>query len=1170
MKKILIILFLFLSILVSGTTYYIDSDDGHDDTGDGSSGNPWKTLAYACTIVSSPDIIHVNAGIYNETARANLAVGVSIIGEGDGSYLRYVYAPSSSNDAAILLNSSAPTPTNGNQSISYIKIDGNAYTATRAICVNYRNNVLIHHVTFTGFNYSGITFDSSNDSYPNPPTSTYATGNKVYNCTFTDCTNRANESGQIRIEGQDNLLVYSNTLTAIGRTLGLNGNNITSNWNTRLKFYSNNFYRNPDEGSNWNFFFEYWHAEGEDEIYNNTFNGGGVIDIVNVEKGAYSWGIKIHDNDFLINSQIPKGYRTIQAIDFEERGKYESIYVYNNYIKNYPNGIFLLATMNEEDVYIDDIYIYCNIMENVGYSNYTYCYGIFVNGEQTTYDGYVDNINIWNNTILSGSGKSNVGIRWQVYGAVTNVSIRNNIIRGFNNYPIQFTYQLAGGTVDILSVENNLYYLNGTDAGYYVGATITNKTEQNNNVGNPYFLSSTNFHLTASSTLAIGEGIDVGLDTDYDGEAWEATPSIGAYEYFAEGGSNTYYIDPAGTDGPSHTGLVGDPWKTLGYACTRVTVAGDFIHVNLGTYIETGISNLAVGVSIEGIGDQSLIKSHLAAAGSFEGLIRLVSGSVTDGNQSISKIKLDGDNYAGYKAISVYRRNHVIIHDVTVVNFRIEGIRFGGSGQTHGNEVYNCTITNSGWYYSGDQRPNLAAENTDGMLIHHNTITVTDREDGRSGTGFESFAGLNGCKFYNCTATNVPQVGDEWAFTFETFFTTGMEMYNNIFSGRVDFGHDCLKGVYDYGVDFHHNTVGRSSLGSSYEEYGLTLEYTSENVIVRNNIFKNLRYPICFTQYNSATEYIENVWIYNNLIYNVGILGAHSGAGINFTTGPVLPDYLDNINIWNNVIIAASGSNSALAGIFLPTGDAVTNISIRNNIIQGFYTAPIYANQSSYGTINIMSVENNLFYLNGNSNIPLYVHPVPTNLTYQNNNIGNPYFVGGTDFHLTSLSTLAIAEGINVGLTYDYDGELWNTIPSIGAYEYGVAPPVVPTVTTTAITNITTITATSGGNVTDDGGESVTARGVCWSTGQNPTTAGSKTTNGTGTGVFVSNIINLTPGLTYYVRAYATNSMGTAYGNQRSFVASDTPPPTGNVLIKIQSGTQFIKTQSGLQLIKIE
>ena len=93
-------------------------------------------------------------------------------------------------------------------------------------------------------------------------------------------------------------------------------------------------------------------------------------------------------------------------------------------------------------------------------------------------------------------------------------------------------------------------------------------------------------------------------------------------------------------------------------------------------------------------------------------------------------------------------------------------------------------------------------------------------------------------------------------------------------------------------------------------------------------------------------------------------------------------------------------------------------------------------------------------------------------------------------------------------------------------------------VVTGQITNITSTSADCSGNVTSDGGSSVTARGVCWSTTQNPTTADSKTTNGTGTGTFTSNITGLTPNTTYYVRTYATNSNGTSYGEQKSFKTS--------------------------------
>ena len=93
----------------------------------------------------------------------------------------------------------------------------------------------------------------------------------------------------------------------------------------------------------------------------------------------------------------------------------------------------------------------------------------------------------------------------------------------------------------------------------------------------------------------------------------------------------------------------------------------------------------------------------------------------------------------------------------------------------------------------------------------------------------------------------------------------------------------------------------------------------------------------------------------------------------------------------------------------------------------------------------------------------------------------------------------------------------------------------LPTVSTTSITSVITNSAKSGGNITDDGNAPVTARGVCWSTSQNPTTSDTCTSDGTGKGSFTSTISNLNASTTYYVRAFATNEKGTSYGNQVSF-----------------------------------
>jgi len=100
--------------------------------------------------------------------------------------------------------------------------------------------------------------------------------------------------------------------------------------------------------------------------------------------------------------------------------------------------------------------------------------------------------------------------------------------------------------------------------------------------------------------------------------------------------------------------------------------------------------------------------------------------------------------------------------------------------------------------------------------------------------------------------------------------------------------------------------------------------------------------------------------------------------------------------------------------------------------------------------------------------------------------------------------------------------------------------PAVPSLTTREILNITNTTATGGGSITNDGGSSITSKGICWGTSPNPTTADSKTTDGTGTTTFTSFITGLSANVTYFVRAYATNSTGTGYGNQQTFTTSST------------------------------
>jgi len=127
---------------------------------------------------------------------------------------------------------------------------------------------------------------------------------------------------------------------------------------------------------------------------------------------------------------------------------------------------------------------------------------------------------------------------------------------------------------------------------------------------------------------------------------------------------------------------------------------------------------------------------------------------------------------------------------------------------------------------------------------------------------------------------------------------------------------------------------------------------------------------------------------------------------------------------------------------------------------------------------------------------------------------------------------------------------------------------VLPTVSTISASSITTTTAASGGNISSDGGSAVTSRGVVWSTSPSPTISlSTKTSNGTGIGSFTSLLTNLTPKTTYYVRAYATNSAGTEYGNEVTFNSSTAMniPCPGTPTVKDIDGNTYNTVQISTQ-----
>jgi len=132
-------------------------------------------------------------------------------------------------------------------------------------------------------------------------------------------------------------------------------------------------------------------------------------------------------------------------------------------------------------------------------------------------------------------------------------------------------------------------------------------------------------------------------------------------------------------------------------------------------------------------------------------------------------------------------------------------------------------------------------------------------------------------------------------------------------------------------------------------------------------------------------------------------------------------------------------------------------------------------------------------------------------------------------------SFISTLTGLIPGTTYHVRAFAANASGTVYGTELTFTMPILPTVITAPVTSIGVISANSGGEVTSDGGGQVTARGICYATSPSPVTTDNIVDGGSGLGGFISNLNNLYGGQTYYLRAYATNTAGTSYGNEEIF-----------------------------------
>ncbi|MBN1346855.1 MAG: DUF11 domain-containing protein [Phycisphaerae bacterium] len=269
---------------------------------------------------------------------------------------------------------------------------------------------------------------------------------------------------------------------------------------------------------------------------------------------------------------------------------------------------------------------------------------------------------------------------------------------------------------------------------------------------------------------------------------------------------------------------------------------------------------------------------------------------------------------------------------------------------------------------------------------------------------------------------------------------------------------------------------------------------------------------------------------------------ANWGGGVSIVIGggsPTLNSTMTNCTIYDNALTGNYGGGLVIDN---NSGSATLNFAIKNTIVCGNTSAGNGTDVCTWGSAQMTSGDYNLI---GDTSSATIVGATTNNIVGQDPKLSALASNGGPTktCALASDSPAIDPASSNGAPETDQRGYgRCNTTADIGAYEYGGVE--LPTVTTAAVSDATPMTASSGGDVTSEGGDAVTVRGVCWSTSSAPTTADCKTADGAGSGAFTSSITGLMGDTTYYVRAYATNAGGTAYGQEKSFTTSAPVAPT--------------------------
>ena len=557
MRKLLIIFFLLVGFsLQAQKTWYVD-DDGSDITGDGTSGNPWKTISYAIGEATGVGKIFIYPGIYPEGSMINHPINITLEGFSKDQVRVESSLGAASDPLFKLETSNGWLGTYGNQTISGITFDGNNMTYA-CFHVNFRSNVVFQNCDFVNFTYNAITFygmpmsewGATSVFEPDRTMPEYfCTGNKISHCTFTNCT-QGTGNGQINIGQQDGVEISYNEIYQPIKGSGGNCGGVkfkADGYNKNTNMHHNSIIVDLNSANSFNFSIEMWYELGGCEYSHNVFQGGTDFDAA--VKGSSDYSIWFHHNEV--------GYPTHQrsnhyGINLEASCSdviFEKNYVHHVKAAVYVSQIWPILTGSGRNRHpytneLSNIRISTNLFTDIGRlaggGDWEPIYGVYFGRSSKVVDiTTLDNITVDNNVIectaVTPYSYYVTGIWLPNANTIVNdLRIRNNIIIGFDggsafSAPIFGTGLYCSNDINDLYIQKNLCYENGNSnntllVSGYAPAPYTYDTHIKLD---PLF--ETDYHLQEGSP-AIGAGMWVDLLKDYEDKDFYNPPSFGVYE----------------------------------------------------------------------------------------------------------------------------------------------------------------------------------------------------------------------------------------------------------------------------------------------------------------------------------------------------------------------------------------------------------------------------------------------------------------------------------------------------------------------------------------------------------------------------------------------------------------------------------------------------------------